>query len=174
VGDVVTEPHFEEWAVADMPRLRRLAHLLMGNPEDAADLLQETLIRVGLAWKRIDRDPGGYASRTMARLAWRQWRRRSREHADRLAAVATRDSHTEPGFARSEARMFLRDALLELGVRQRTVVVLRFYSDLTAREIADTLGCSTGTVKSQLSRALAKLRSRLDTEDTSPSSDGRR
>jgi RNA polymerase sigma-70 factor (sigma-E family) len=171
VGDVVTEPRFEEWAAADMRRLRRLAHLLMGNPDDAADLLQETLIRVGLAWKKIDRDPGGYASRTMARLAWRQWRRRSREQAN---GPMQRDDYTEPGFTRSEGRLLLRDALLELGVRQRTVVVLRFYRDLTAREIADTLGCSTGTVKSQLSRALAHLRRRLDADDTSPSSDRRR
>jgi RNA polymerase sigma-70 factor (sigma-E family) len=174
VGDVVTEPRFEEWVAGDMRRLRRLAHLLMGDPEDAADLLQETLIRVGLAWKKIDRDPGAYASRTMARLAWRQWRRRSRDQANRPALRAQRDDYTEPGFARSEGRMLLRDALLELGTRQRTVVVLRFYRDLTAREIAETLGCSTGTVKSQLSRALGNLRRRLDAGNTSPSSDRRR
>ena len=156
---------FEAYAAADMKRLLRLAAMLTGDSDDASDLVQETLVRVGAAWSRVDRnrDPAGYATTVMTRLAWRQRRRRRTE----LSLLSSRAS-TEPadgGFHQVDDAVSLADAMRRLGQRQRAVLVLRFYCDLSEQQIAQLLGCSTGTVKSQSARGLANLRAYLDRRD---------
>src|SRR5207237_9556640 len=126
------------------------------SPDAAADLVQDALERTGLAWPRVVRkdDPEGYVRRAMVNRHTSNWRRRHREH---LVAEPP-DVPYEP--------MTAYDAAIwaELGTlprRQRAVLVLRFYEDLTERQTAALLGCSLGTVKSQSSKALATLRRRI-------------
>jgi RNA polymerase sigma-70 factor (sigma-E family) len=135
--------------------------MLTGDRESARDLVQETLVQVGCAWSRIDRDgsPGGYATTTMSRLAWRQ-SARSRTELSLLRRHAP--SETSPDdFTRVDNAAALRSGMNALGARQRAVLVLRFYSDLSEAEVARTLECSVGTVKSQTARGLANLRAHL-------------
>lgn len=142
------------------PRLFRTALLLAGQDRAAAeDLLQLALERAYRHWRRVCRsgDPERYVRRILANAAndrWRQVFRRPERPlapgeagpvvADQTGVVADRD--------------FLIRALAGLPPRQRTVLVLRYYNDLPEAEIADVLGCSVGTVKSQVSRGLARLR----------------
>ncbi|GAA4411058.1 SigE family RNA polymerase sigma factor [Actinokineospora soli] len=150
---------FAEFASSAMPGLLRYGHALTGNPHDGADLVQSVLERVGSRWASVVRrggDPLAYTRRAMANAHVSRWRRGRRENLvaaipDR-AAAGTRDPFDdEPLWA----------ALRALPARQRAVVVLRFYEGLTEAEIADALGISTGTVKSQNSKAMTTLRGRL-------------
>ncbi len=153
---------FDDFARAVLPRLLRMAHLLTGNPHDAWDLTQATIERVGLSWGRVSQvqHPAGYAARTMVRLNVSRWRRVRRE----LLTATTPEQGREVSFESVELAPQVAALLASLGPRQRAVVVLRFYSDLPHADIADIMGCSVGTVKSQLSRALKSLRSQLDDE----------
>lgn len=158
---------FEAYAAGDMARLTRLASMLTLDNDNARDLVQETLIRVGCAWNRIDRDgnPAGYATTTLTRLVWRQSSRRRAESALLTQHAATQTGTTPPDdFQRVDDAASLRAAMQQLGVRQRAVLVLRFYNDMSEAEVARTLGCSVGTVKSQTARGLANLRAHLRRE----------
>jgi RNA polymerase sigma-70 factor (sigma-E family) len=144
---------FEEFVAGRRPALLRTAFLLTGHAEDAEDLVQTTLIKVVPKWGRIQGNPEPYVRKVLAREAttrWRtrRWRETSVEHLpDREAAAPSLTWN-----------ITVRDALLRLPPRQRAVIVLRFYDDLTERETAATLGIAIGTVKSQTSDALARLR----------------
>lgn len=133
----------------------RAAYLLAGSQPGAEDLVQSTLERVGVAWRRINESPDGYARQVMYRLALRQWRQRERE-----AKLARR--HGEPGrpdaVNQVDTRIVVERALRRITASQRAVLVLRFYEDLSEAETASTLGCSVGTVKSQTHKALRALR----------------
>jgi RNA polymerase sigma-70 factor (sigma-E family) len=148
---------FEEFLGSELPRLLRLARQLTGNDHDAWDLTQDALIRVGRRWRRVDRDgnPSAYARRCLVRQHWTRLRRHGREVP--VAEVPSRQA-PDQGMASVEVLGWLEGILAQLGPRQRTVVVLRYAHDLTVRQIADEIGCSEGTVKSQLSRALDRLR----------------
>jgi RNA polymerase sigma-70 factor (sigma-E family) len=137
--------------------LYRYAYLLAGNSHDADDLVQDALIRLRGAWPRVQRrdDPIGYARTTIARLHISAWRRRRRESVVAEMPETTAD---DPGFADATRRAALAQALAALPPRQRAVIVLRFYEDQTEEQIAEILGISRGTVRSQATRALAKLR----------------
>jgi RNA polymerase sigma-70 factor (sigma-E family) len=150
---------FEEFVQGCSPRLFRTALLLAGRDRAAAeDLLQVALERAYRHWARVSRsgDPERYVLRILSNAANDRWRRAARRPerplrpgddppaADQFGAVAERD--------------LLMRALAALPPRQRTVLVLRYFNDLPEAEIADTLGCSLGTVKSQVSRGLARLR----------------
>jgi RNA polymerase sigma-70 factor (sigma-E family) len=151
--------------------LQRTAYLLTGDHGRAEDLLQTTLLKIYLAWPRID-DLGAveeYTRRTMVRTQVSFWRRAARREVV-LADVPDRPAMASnwsagQGYGSATSRIEDRDelwrALSTLGPRQRAVVVLRFYEDLTEAEIARVLGCSVGTVKSQLSRGLSRLQKRL-------------
>lgn len=150
---------FESFVAAHQAQLRRYALALTGNGHDADDLLQTTLVKVYLAWDRMDDrgHPAAYARVTMARSyvsAWRRWGR---------SVTPTADPPERPTPDADDAadRDLIWRGLQRLGRRQRAVVVLRYFEDLDLAAIADTLGISTGTVKSQLSRALAHLRDSL-------------
>jgi RNA polymerase sigma-70 factor (sigma-E family) len=154
---------FREFVAARSPALLRTAYLLSGGDWALAeDLLQATLTKTYMAWGRIrDRDAlESYVRRTLATTATSWWRRRW--HGERPTAVLPETALSDPGSEFDE-----RDALwrlvLALPVRQRAVLVLRFYEDLSEAEIADALGLSPGTVKSHASRALATLRAGLTT-----------
>jgi RNA polymerase sigma-70 factor (sigma-E family) len=152
-------PEFRDWATAARPRLRRTAYLLSGDWHLAEDLAQETLMRLYAVWGRVAQAgaPDAYARRTLINLYRSTLRRPSRREyltdvMPELAAVQS-GSHDE--------REVLIRALAELGQSQRAVVVLRYWEDLSVAEVAEVLGLSQGTVKSQASRALASLRARL-------------
>ncbi|MEV5412302.1 SigE family RNA polymerase sigma factor [Thermopolyspora sp. NPDC052614] len=150
---------FDEFVRVRGAALYRYAYVLTGNAEDAADLVQEALMRLGDAWHRVQRkdDPEGYVRTSMARLHISWWRRRRREH---LAESVPEAGYTESGVDRIDADVGLWKELAELPARQRAVLVLRYYEDLSDVEIASILGISTGTVRSQAARALDKLRIR--------------
>jgi RNA polymerase sigma-70 factor (sigma-E family) len=141
---------------AEIPRLMPLARLLARNGHDAADLVQETLIRVGLKWSSVRRDgnPHAYARTALVRIHINAWRRQRRE-------VVT-DTPPE-GFVDDSAstvvdRDWIAAALRSLPPRQRAVVALRYLEDLSMNDIAEALGCAESTARSQLHRALASLR----------------
>lgn len=148
---------------ARLPALLRSAYLLTGSHARAEDLLQDVLLKVYLAWPRI-RDTAAvedYTRTALVRTHVSQLRRPSRhevalpEAADEFLAGAT-------GAAVDvEQRDELWTALARLGPRQRAVLVLRFYEDLPEARIAEVLGVSVGTVKSQTARGLARLAEHL-------------
>jgi RNA polymerase sigma-70 factor (sigma-E family) len=156
----IRDDEFEAWLVAREPALQRTAHLLSGDVHTAADLVQETLAKVYLSWDRIrDRSSvDAYARKVLLneyRTAWRRPVRR-REHVtdavpDRPSLVREYDDQHD----------LVWRFVCSLPPKQRAVVVLRFYEQLTEVEIADLMGISEGTVKSQCSRALASLRAAL-------------
>lgn len=149
-------PSFDEYVRSRHSELLRFAHVLTGDPHHAADLVQDALERAGLAWRRIrcQDDPEGYLRRTIVNRHLNSRRKLRRE---RLVASLPELTYAdvEPGDAR------LWQLLATLPRQQRAVLVLRFYLDLPEAQIADVLGCSVGTVKSNSSRALARLRSAL-------------
>lgn len=151
---------FSAFVAARSRHLLQAAHLLTGDRHRAEDLLQTALTRAYLRWDRIvDEDPEGYVRRTMvnAHIDW--WRRKPwrEEPVDALPDRAVHDPDTD-------ARSSLLAALATLSRRQRAVMVLRYYEDMSEADIARTLGCSTGTVKSAASRATVKLRALLADE----------
>jgi RNA polymerase sigma-70 factor (sigma-E family) len=148
---------YEEFVATRSQALLRYGYVLTGNAHDAADLLQEGLIRLRGAWGRVanKNDPEGYVRKIMARQHISAWRRRRRE---RLVRAVPEGRYDEPGLERAEHDQRLWEALTALPQRQRAVLVLRYYEELSDEEIAATLGISRGTVRSQASRALGKLR----------------
>lgn len=161
--ELAPEDGFESFVATHQVQLRRYALALTGNGPDADDLLQTTLVKLYLAWGRVDGQghPMAYARTTMARSyvsAWRRWGRRE---------WPTDSPPDAPVYASDTGDLDLVwRGLGRLGHRQRAVVVLRYFEDLDLATIADTLGISTGTVKSQLSRALANLRDYLGNEES--------
>jgi RNA polymerase sigma-70 factor (sigma-E family) len=151
---------FDEFARARMPELLRFGHALTGNPHSAADLVQDALERTMLAWPRVEKqgDPEGYVRRIMVNRNISIWRRRRRE-----TLVLDVPEDVRPGGSSGSVEPPIRDLALwdrvrSLPPRQRTVIVLRYYEDMSEAQIAAVMGSSVGTVKSQASRALAALR----------------
>ncbi|MFE9956284.1 SigE family RNA polymerase sigma factor [Micromonospora sp. NPDC005299] len=153
---MITPEGFDDFVVTRSPRLLRTAFLLTRDWALAEDLLQTALARAWEAWRRIDGDPEPYVRRIIVNAYASSWRRRWRGElpaAELPEAVVEADPHA--GF---DDRDRLWRALGRLPRRQRAVLVLRYFEDLSEVEIAEVLGCSVGTVKSQASRAVAKLR----------------
>jgi len=152
---------FDAFVRARMPELLRFGHVLTGNPEAAADLVQDALERTLNAWPRVRKrgDPEGYVRRTMVNRNVSIWRKLRRERlTDELLEPP---HHDDP----DPFDQNLKAVLAELPPRQRTVLVLRFAEDLSEQQVADLLGCSVGTVKSQTHKALRKVRDRLPQEE---------
>lgn len=140
--------------------LLRTARSLTANPSDAEDLLQTALTKTYLAWDRIadHRALDGYVRRALVNTRTSQWRRRK---VDEFACeeLPEPDPLPAPDPAEQQAvRDAMWRAVLKLPARQRAMVVLRYYEDLSELQTAEVLGVSVGTVKSAVSRALAKLR----------------
>ncbi len=148
---------FEDFVHARANALLRYGFVLTGNPHDAEDLLQEGLIRLRRAWPRVQNknDPEQYVRTTMARMHISLWRKLRRE---RLFGVLPDRGHTDAELTRINDDSGLWQALASLPRKQRAVLVLRYYEELSDGEIAELLGISRGTVRSQISRALEKLR----------------
>jgi RNA polymerase sigma-70 factor (sigma-E family) len=147
---------FDEFVVVRSPRLLRTAYLLTHDWPLAEDLLQTALARAWEAWHRINGDPEPYVRRILVNSYASWWRRRwSGELPTEVLPEPAADNDPHRGF---DERDRLWRALGRLPRRQRAVIVLRYFEDQSEAEIAATLGCSLGTVKSQASRALAKLR----------------
>ena len=142
--------------------LMRTAVLLTGSREAGQDLLQAGLERLLRHWGSLTGDPEAYLRRTLANLAADGFRRRGRlQRKLRLIRAATPGASTD-----MTAEVDLRDALVRLLVqlppRQRAVLVLRYWEQLTEAETAAVLGCPEGTVKSAASRGLHRLRELAD------------
>jgi len=154
--DTKAEREFRDFVSARSGALFATAYLLTGQREAAEDLLQTSLARTALKWDGLDH-PEAYVRKAMYHQQVSWWRHRSwgREHstADVPEGAEQRDPTAE-----LDLRLSLAAALRLLAPRQRAVVVLRYFDDLPEREVADVLGVSVGTVRSQCHRALAKLR----------------
>jgi RNA polymerase sigma-70 factor (sigma-E family) len=148
------EAGFAEFATANARRLRHVARLLTGDPDRAEDLVQITLARAYRRWDRIRADdPMAYVRRILVNAHTEWWRRRWRYE---LPAADLPDTAGAGDLAAEHAaRDQLARALATLTPRERAVVVLRFYADLSERETAQTLGVAVGTVKSACSRSLS-------------------
>lgn len=137
--------------------LLRTAYLLTGDAQLAEDLLQTALTTTFLRWGRL-RDPQAgeaYVRKVMATTYTRWWQRRWNGETP---TAELPDAAGPDAFAGAEDREVLRQALAGLSRRQRAVVVLRFYGDMSEADVAETLGIATGTVKSTTARALERLR----------------
>jgi RNA polymerase sigma-70 factor (sigma-E family) len=151
--DVAGRESFESFVAARSTALLRTAYLLTQDPQLAEDLLQTALAKSWRSWSRIDSNVEAYVRRVMVNTYASWWRRHWNGEAptEDLPEVAQSSSD----IASTED---LRTALRRLPKRQRAVIVLRYFDDLTETQTAHVLGCSVGTVKSQTSKALAKLR----------------
>jgi RNA polymerase sigma-70 factor (sigma-E family) len=148
-------PDFDEFVAARSSRLLRTAYLLTQDHGLAEDLLQTALTKAWFAWGRIDGDPEPYVRKVLVNTYSSWWRRKWRgEQPSEALPEAREDDHAD-GSAGSHD---LWAALGRLPRRQRAAVVLRYFEDLTETETARILECSVGTVKSQTSKAFAKLR----------------
>ncbi|KUJ67805.1 RNA polymerase subunit sigma-24 [Streptomyces albus subsp. albus] len=151
---------FEEFVAARGPRLLRIAWLLTGDAHLAEDLLQTVLAKVWPRWHRIvGEDPEAYVRKALVNTHTSWWRRRWRgevPHEDLPEQAAAADP-----FAAVDLEQSLAAAVRRLPVRQRAVVVLRYFEDLSVADTARVLGCGPGTVKSQAVKALRSLRAQL-------------
>ena len=149
------EDDFHAFVVARTPALSRTAYLLTGDAHLAEDLVQTALFKAARHWRRIEGSPEAYVRRILytQNVSWWRSRRHVREQAlgayDAPAAAAD-----------SDLRLTLEQALARLTVRQRTVLVLRYFEDLTEVQTAHVLGIGigAGSVKSMTRQALARLR----------------
>jgi RNA polymerase sigma-70 factor (sigma-E family) len=149
---------FTAFVEARGPSLLRFAWLLTADADSAQDLVQEALVRVVPGWGRIAPEAREAYVRTTIRRVWVDgWRRRRGFH---VLSVAEPPEPEEPGSGPDAAddRLTVQQALARLAPRQRAVLVLRFYEDLTERQTAEALGITIGTVKSQTRHALDRLR----------------
>lgn len=154
---------FDLFMAERWPRLVRSAYLLTGDRHDAEDLAQAALVKIFSSWRRVRRADNidAYVQRVLINCNSNRFRKRRltenpvSDVPDGLHIVG--DHADELG-----ERSGFMTALAALSPRQRTVIVLRFYEDLTEAQTAAAMGCTVGTVKSQTARALARLRERTD------------
>ncbi|AMM06816.1 SigE family RNA polymerase sigma factor [Streptomyces albidoflavus] len=153
----LSPPDFETFAAARWPRLLRTAYLLTGDHHEAEDLVQVTLAKLFPAWPRVRGldEPDAYVRRALVNNNLSRFRKR---RVVQLLTPRLPERAQEGGAARTEERSLLLEALGTLPPRQRAVVVLRYWEDLSEQQAAEVLGCSPGNVKSQASRGLRKLR----------------
>lgn len=156
-----TERDFREFVTARSGPLFRLACALTADPHHAEDLVQTALFKAWRSWHRVRSadDPDAYVRRVMVNAATSGWRRRWRGEvpSDRLPELTSSDPVDLVG-----DRDALVRAVRALPAKQRAAIALRYFADLDDPAIADALGCSVSTVRSQISRGLATLRVRTD------------
>ncbi|RLP94383.1 MULTISPECIES: SigE family RNA polymerase sigma factor [unclassified Micromonospora] len=156
------EQDFRAFVQGIAASLHRTAYLLCGDWHLANDLVQETLAKAYSNWRRVQRadSPSAYVRRILINESRRGWRRNRN-----ITVQPDIDSTVADMSDEVVNRAELLQALQSLPARQRATVVLRFLEGLSERETAAALGCSEGTVKSQTSRALIKLKSVLNRGD---------
>lgn len=160
------DPSFDAFVSGGSARLLRSAYLIIGDRAHAEDLLQVTLVRTARRWESAREAPDAYAYRVLMNLLKDRQRGLSRRVTeqplgDQVATFAAAGDHVE---AVSDRDALVR-AMKLLPARQREVVVLRFFADLSVSETAAAIGSSQGSVKTHTSRALAKLREALADDD---------
>jgi RNA polymerase sigma-70 factor (sigma-E family) len=152
---------FDSFVRARTPALLRSAYLLTGDQHLAEDLVQSALARTHRSWRRLY-DSGNaeaYTRKTMYHLQVSWWRRGRVAESLSAEVPETRRRASGPSSTdRVAVLITLRAVLLKLSTRQRAVLVLRFFEDRSEAECAELLGVTVGTIKSQTSRALARLR----------------
>jgi RNA polymerase sigma-70 factor (sigma-E family) len=154
------QQEYVDYVTGRLPALRKLAYLLCGDEHRADDLVQQTITKLYVRWRRtsamehLDQYVRTMLVRTFLDEKRRPW--------SRVGLVAEVPDQPVPGDERMENWMVLRGALARTPRRQQAVLVLRFLYDQSVSEVAQTLNCSEGTVKSQTSRGLATLRRMLD------------
>lgn len=161
--DAETEREFTEFVAQRTHSLLRVAYALTGDQHAAEDLLQTAFAKAFTRWPRIRGEAEPYVRRILYHDHVSGWRRRRTRPEALYAAVPEPPSATGTGWPGDDPgdtalRLLLREALLALPPRQRAVLVLRYLDDLSTEETAQVLGCRAGTVASQASRALARLR----------------
>jgi RNA polymerase sigma-70 factor (sigma-E family) len=160
----MNEADFTDFVTHRAPALLRTAYLLCGGDRGAAeDLLQDVLERAYPRWRRIRDKPESYLRAALANAAANRWRTRSRRVSEvplDAAEVVTRSGHEQQIVYHDQVVRALR----RLPPRMRAALVLRFFDDMSEADVAKALRCSTGTVKSQTSRGLARLRALLEAE----------
>lgn len=174
---------FEHFVAESTDSLLRTAYLFTGDAGHAEDLVQESLYEIARRWSRVlsMESPQAYARRILINLALDDSKRRSRHRAelarpslpDRPRSLRWESELSSGAFAAADDRFELIRALGELPPRQRAVLVLRYFDDLTESEVASTLGCSIGTVKSTTSRALEKMRELVRNQEAAASTGSR-
>ena len=153
---LVSEEEFAEFVSAALPGLLRFGHVLTGNPATAEDLVQTALSRSWRAWKlRSIDDPQAFVRKVMVN-SYASWYRR-KATGEMVSANPAQNVIIEDEAARVDDRDAVWRALLTLPPRQRAVIVLRYYEELSELEIAAVMGTTAGTVKSQAARALRRL-----------------
>jgi len=158
------EESFRVFAVEHAARLRRSAYLFCGDWHLAEDLMQSALIKIYRSWTRVEKDESlANYSRTVLLRTWLDEKRRPWRRSEQSSAEVPERLDEARGPADSPDRLWARDlvhqGLLRLPPRQRAVLVLRYFDDLSVAETAEVMGCSEGTVKSQTARGLDALRS---------------
>jgi RNA polymerase sigma-70 factor (sigma-E family) len=167
-----SDEEFGDFMRGRWPAMVRLAYALSGDAGHAEDIAQAAFARAYAAWGRVSLagDPDAYVRRIVInenRKRFRKHRVPEDLHADLAGALAERPG----GQQGPETREALLDALGRLGPRQRAVIVLRYWLDLSEAETAAALNCSVGTVKSQASRGLAALRKSAAVSDADSDAD---
>ncbi len=164
VTGMPAEPEFGDFVLARRPALLRFALALSGNPADAEDLVQSALTKTAVRWRSVRRETAdAYVRKAIVRLHINRWR----SPLSRERVGATPPDRAVPA-EDLETRQVVWAALAQLPPRQRAVIVLRYYEDLSEADIAAVLGCSPGTVKSQASKAMARLRAMTGLRDEAP------
>lgn len=152
---------FDEFVAGEGPKVRRLAYLLCGDVHRAEDLTQTALAKVYRHWSRVSamEHPTAYVNRVLVREAtsWRKRKASSELVTDDLSTWDARASHPDHADAVAEADAMWQ-LLATLPPKQRVVLVLRYYQDMSDDQIAETVGCSPSTVRSNAARAFATLR----------------
>ena len=153
---------FDQFVADHVDDLLRTAYLIVWDEGEAEDIVQECLLKLARRWSRIRRmeQPRAYARRILVNLALDGARGRSRRRSE-LEPRATASLIMVDPLPALDERDELFQALGALPARQRAVLVLRYFNDLTEAQVAEVLGCSPGTVKSSASRGLARLREAL-------------
>lgn len=157
------DTEFQAFVAGRWPRLMRTAFLLTGEQHAAEDLVQTTLEKVYVAWRRVVAadEPEAYVRRIMINTHARRYRRKLREFLaprGEDAALTYEVADTGDRIAQADDRHTLLKALAALPARQREAVVLRYWEDLTETQTAEAMGCSIGAVKSNAAKGIAKLR----------------
>jgi RNA polymerase sigma-70 factor (sigma-E family) len=151
---------FDDFVAGNLEHLLKTAYLITWDGGEAEDLVQECLFKVARRWPRVRgmAQPRAYARRILVNLALDAAGGRARRRGELDEASAAADEPARDLLAGLETRAELLDALARVTPRQRAVLVLRYFNDLTEAQTAEVLGCSPGTVKSNASRGLARLR----------------
>ena len=170
MGSDDREAEFTAYVRARQRRFVRFAYLLTGDPHSAEDLVQSAFAKVYRKWDSIHGSPDAYVRQTIINEhnSWwrRTWRHKEVTGSDLITYAdppAPADRYTDND---------LHTHIRNLPTQQRAAIILRYYEDLTEAQTADAMGCAVGTVKSQVSAGLSKLRERLgDDPDLLPLTD---